>query len=89
MTGAERGDASDFVFWTPVELAQHLRLKNPNTIGQMIHDGKITEADGWFKVGRLNRFIRLVVLERCRQGRFAKGLDENGHPIPPRRKQQT
>jgi hypothetical protein len=29
--------------------------QNPGTIGQMIHDGKITEAHGWIKIGKLNR----------------------------------
>jgi hypothetical protein len=48
-------------------ISEHLKLKHPGTIGQMIHDGKITEADGWIKIGKLNRFVAETVLARCQE----------------------
>jgi hypothetical protein len=73
------------LLWTPQELANVLKLKNSNTIGQMIHDEKITEADGWIKVGRLNRFVAHIVIERLEAGLFAKGLDKEGRPVTARK----
>jgi hypothetical protein len=66
--------------WTPQNLTTYL-LKNSDTIRQMIHDGKITEADGWIKIGKLNRFVARIVVARCEAGLFAKGLDGDGKPV--------
>jgi hypothetical protein len=73
-------DEQEF-FWTSVDLAKHLRFKNRRTIDQMIYEGKITRADGWFKLGKLNRFVKRVVIARCEAGQFAKGLDKDGRPV--------
>jgi hypothetical protein len=66
---------------TPQNLTTYLQLKNPDTIRQMLHDGKITEADGWIKIGRLNRFVARLVIARCEAGLFAKGLDTDGKRV--------
>lgn len=51
------------------------------TIDQMICKGKITDADGWMKVGKLNRFIRRVMIERCEARLFARRLDREDTPM--------
>jgi hypothetical protein len=45
------------------------------------YEGKITRADGWFKLGKLNRFVKRIVIARCEAGQFAKGLDKDGRPV--------
>ena len=70
--------------WTPQDLTRYLKLKKPQTIRRLIHEGKITEADGWIKIGRLNRFIKRVVIARCEAGLFARGLDQDGNLAQPR-----
>lgn len=67
--------------WGPEELAHYLRLKNVNSIGNMVRAGRITPADGMVKVGRLMRFRKQVVLARVACGVFGQGLDADGHPI--------
>jgi cytochrome c-type biogenesis protein CcmE len=54
----------------------------------MISKGRITEADGWIKIGKLNRFIADNVLARCRANLFAKGLDRDGHAVERKRSER-
>jgi hypothetical protein len=66
--------------WTLQDLAQFLRIKNLGSVRHMLVDGRITEADGWIKIGRLNRFIKRVVIARYEAGLFGRGLDQDGEP---------
>jgi hypothetical protein len=63
-------------FWRPEDLARHLHLA-VGTIADWLSHGHITEADGWIKIGELDRFISRVVKARIEAGLFGKGLDGN------------
>jgi hypothetical protein len=72
--------------WDCADVARYLRLKNVNSIGNMVREGRITSADGMVKVGRLTRFHRHVVLERVAAGLFGRGLEGDcAAPVPQRR----
>ena len=73
-----RGE-DDFL-WRPEDLARHLRLNAVGTIRTWLSYGLITEADGWIKVGKLDRFISRVVKSRIEAGLFGKGVDQDGKP---------
>jgi hypothetical protein len=66
-------------FWKSENVAKCLQV-GLGTIKRWLSEGLITEADGWIKAGKQNRFIRIVVLARIEAGRFAKGLDGNSRP---------
>jgi hypothetical protein len=68
--------------WKTENLAELLQVK-VGTVKRWMLVGLITEADGWIKAGRLNRFVRRIVVARVEAGLFAKGLDKDGHPAAP------
>jgi hypothetical protein len=70
--------------WKTEDLAELLQV-SVGAIKRWMLVGLVTEADGWIKAGRLNRFIRRVVLARIEAGLFAKGLDKDGKPMVPAR----
>jgi hypothetical protein len=81
LKGAMMGNSKreNAFFWKSENVAKCLQV-GLGTIKRWLSEGLITEADGWIKAGKQNRFIRIVVLARIEAGRFAKGLDGNGRP---------
>jgi hypothetical protein len=70
-------------FWRPEDLARHLQLGAVGTIRDLLAHGLVTDADGWIKVGEMDRFISRVVKARIEAGLFGKGLDREGKPAQP------
>jgi hypothetical protein len=64
--------------WDANDVMRYLKLKNVNSVGNMVREGRITKADGLIKVGRLNRFYRNMVIARVQAGLFGRGLDGDG-----------
>lgn len=84
---AEDADRESAFTWKIENVAKCLDV-GVGTVKRWLNQGYITEADGWIKAGKLNRFIRTVVLARISAGQFAKGLDRDGHPVSRNGKHQ-
>ncbi len=74
-----RGD--DEFLWRPEDLSRHLQFCAVVTIRDWLSRGLVTEADGWIKIGEMDRFISRVVKARIKAGLFGKGLDRDGKPV--------
>jgi hypothetical protein len=73
--------SSDEFLWRPEDLARHLHLGTIGMIRDSLSRVLVTEADGWIKIGTLDRFISRVVKARVDAGLFGQGLDEHGRPV--------
>jgi hypothetical protein len=67
-------------FWRPEDVARYLHLSTVGAIRSWLAQGLITDADGWVKIGEMDRFLTRVVKARVEAGLFGKGLDREGKP---------
>src|SRR5580658_8961416 len=67
-------------FWRSEDVARHLHLSAVGTFRNWLSHGLVTEADGWVKIGEMDRFLARVVKARIEAGLFGKGLDREGKP---------
>ena len=72
-------------FWRLEDLARHLQLGAMGAIRDWLARGLVTEADGWVKIGEMDRFISRVVKARIEAGLFGKGTRSRRKAGPARR----
>lgn len=72
-------------FWRPEDVARYLHLSTVGAIRSWLAQGLVTDADGWVKIGEMDRFLARVVKARIVAGLFGKGLDPEGKACPTRR----